>query len=223
MTRTSWLERSGSPAARLAACIVVVSAVGTAPAGSGRGTLVSLVVAMAVVVAASPSARWIFTRGALAMAPLAALIAPLALESPESAAWLAVRSILATLVALGFAATLGGAELPRALRGLGVPASLSRIIETMTRQIATAGSDLRRLVLARRLRGARFAASVDAVAVAVGRGAVRAERIGLAMRLRGATRASCARPGRLRLGDARLLALAAAFAVAAHAGARAAT
>ena len=105
--------------------------------------------------------------------------------------------------------------MPSALRSLGAPRLLAATIHTMLWQAEHVGDEGRRLLLARRLRGCRERFGPDLLAQLLVRTTARAERVDLAMRLRGADGAPPPRP-RLGLVDLAVAALSLAAGAALH-------
>lgn len=196
------------------ACLVVLAAgIATAPLGSlaSRGLLAALV--LAVLGLARPRPRWLARRLGPPLVGLAALLLPLVLvSSAERSAEIVARAVGAAVVAAAVASTLALAELGPALAALGVPRALSSAVHALLWQLEHVGAEGRRLILARQLRGARrFGPEV--LAQLLFRTAARAERVDLAMRLRGA---SAPAAGRISRRDLPALCAALAAAVALH-------
>jgi energy-coupling factor transporter transmembrane protein EcfT len=161
-------------------------------------------------------------RALLALPLLVALVAPLLLVGDaQRGLALSARACSSLLTALAFASTFRPAELPPALAALGLPRTLVRLLGSMLRQAGAVSSQARRIVLARRLRGARGRqVSAEVLASLLAKTAERAERVELAMRLRGAGLGEASAQRRLGAGDLPALGASAAAAVAIHLAAR---
>lgn len=202
MNRPSLLARHTSPAARVLCSILVVGGVALTPAHASAAAAAGVLVALTLLVT-RPTAKALLLRGLPALLAIAALVVPLLLAGRfHDASAIALRAGLSTLAALAFASTIAAGELGAALRALGVPLALSATIETMLRQLSTLESEGRRIAFALRLRGARGSTLTTHVCAALlVRSAARAERVGLAMRLRGYDVRHAAQRARLRSRD----------------------
>lgn len=215
MNRPSLFARKTSPAARVLCSIIVVGAVALTPAHRAAAAAAAVLVALTLLVT-MPDARQLLRRALPALLAIGALVLPLLLSGRlHDAGAIAARASLATVAALAFASTIAPGELGAALLALGVPALLGATIEAMLRQLSTLESEGRRIAFALRLRGARGSTLTTHVCAALlVRSAARAERVDLAMRLRGYDVRHAARSSRLRAGDLPALGLVAAAATA---------
>jgi energy-coupling factor transporter transmembrane protein EcfT len=210
------LARWASPAARVLAAVLLIGAVATAEPSTP--TLAAAAATGLVALAlARPSSRWVLRMSGLACLAIAGVLVPVfATGDVELATRLTARALAVLAIALAFGWTQRPHELGGALRGLGVPASFATVLSTMLRQATSLGSDGRRLVLARQLRGVRGARlGPEILARLFLRSHVKAERAALAAELRGA-RAGCPRPLPLRLSDGVPVGCAAIVATAIH-------
>ena len=213
------LSRWTTPSGRLLCCVVLVAGTATAPVAMRATLWMSALIAIAVVVLARPTWRTWWRRALPALLMIGALLVPLAVVRVPDAAAIAVRATIVVVIALGFAATLRLEQLAPALRGVGLPASLAGVIETMLRQLSVVRDEGRRLALARRLRGARGRTwGAETVSALLVRTITRAERTELAMRLRGGADAVRLSHARLRLHDAPAVLVSAVAATAMHVG-----
>ena len=214
--------RATSPAARVLGCAVLVTAISTAPLRS-RDALVACAcatVAVLCVTRAAPLA--LLKRSVLAVPLLATLVLPMWLVGQAGHAFeLGLRALLALITALSFAATLSIVELPAALSNLGLPRALVLVLGTMLRQAGAVQAQGQRILLARKLRGAKGGAvSAEVLASLLASTSERAERVELAMRLRGADLATPKAGRGLGPPDLPLLLASACAAVAIHVWAR---
>jgi energy-coupling factor transporter transmembrane protein EcfT len=217
VTPAGRFARGTSSAARVLCSVIIVVGVALVPAELRGALAAALVVALALLVT-RPRVRWLLLRFLPALLAIAALVLPLVLAGRAAdASFVAIRASLATVAALAFASTIATGELGAALLALGVPLAVSATVETMLRQLSTLQSEGRRIAFALRLRGARGVTLTTHVCAALlVRSATRAERIELAMRLRGYDMRRAAHAARLRSTDAPALTLAAAAATALH-------
>ncbi len=211
MNRPGFFARHTSPAARVLCSLFVVCGIALIPARASAAAAACVLVAGTLLVL-RPSVKPLVLRGLPALLAIAALITPLLLAGRvHEASAIAARASLATLAALAFASTIAAGELGAALGALGVPAALSATVETMLRQLSTLESEGRRIAFALRLRGAKgHALTTHVCAALLVRSAGRAERVALAMRLRGYDVRHAAQRARLRAPDLPFLAAAAA-------------
>lgn len=211
------VERWTSPAARTLCSALLVVAVGTRP-HSPASQLAALAVTAGALALTRPNPRLLLRHALIPLTMIAGLIAPLLLAGDlRRALQVGERATLAVTIALAFSQALSLAEIPGALRSLGAPAPFAAVLATMSRQISTLTERGRRIVLARRLRGARgLSASGDAVAALLHVSTLRAERIELAMQLRGYDPAAAAGRCRLRWTDAPVLGSALGCALLCH-------
>lgn len=201
------------PAARLACLVVLAAGIATAPLGSGQSRALLAALLLLVLLVTRPKPRWLFLRLGPALLGLAALLVPLLLSgSAAQAPEILGRALGAACVATCIGSTIPLADLGPALATLGVPRVVASTVHTLLWQVEHVGSEGRRLILARQLRGARrFGPEV--LAQLLVRTTERAERVDLAMRLRGASRAE---RGRFGVDGAALLLGALLVAVALH-------
>ncbi|MCC6901140.1 MAG: hypothetical protein IT377_19360 [Polyangiaceae bacterium] len=199
---------SVTPSARVACLLVLATGIATAPLASAPSRVALAVLLVALALSTRPRIGWLARRLGPALLALGALLVPLAIADPDRALLVALRAVGAAFAASCLASTLSLGELGPALRGLGVPRSLSGAVHALLWQLEHVASEGRRLVLARRLRGAtRFGPEV--LAQLLVRTSARAERVDLAMRLRGADGA----PAGPRLGASGVLSALAALTV----------
>jgi energy-coupling factor transporter transmembrane protein EcfT len=136
----------------------------------------------------------------------------------QRAALLGMRAFLSLSVALAVASTLTFVEVPGALAALRVPSGLVRVLSAMLSQFSLLRDTARRLLLARSLRGARrFDIGPDVLASLLVVSAARAERVELALSLRGFDPSGLGDKSALRARDTFPLAIAGLFALAIHA------
>ncbi len=201
------LRRVASPAGRLLSGVLLVAAIATAPLGSPRALSISAALLVSMLLAAQPRLRPLAHRALPAVLVIAALVLPLLIAGQTTQAIaMGARATLAVGVALAVAASLQLDELAGALGALGVPTVLARVVETMLRQVSSVQAEGRRIVLARRLRGARgFGVGPDVLSALLIRTSARAERADLAMRLRGYNSAAAKKRAQLGLRDVPLL------------------
>ena len=184
-------QRSSSPeptpGARVLSALVVTFAIATLPSVTGWVALGVLACALGAASVAKPNLKRLSVRLGAALGMVAALLLPFLLVGDfERAAKLGLRALGAATVALAFTSRLSGTELARALGALRAPVALVEVIEGLASQLDTLKSTAKRILLARRLRGAQgIAGSVSVIPELLVRSAERAERLGLARRLRG--------------------------------------
>lgn len=201
-----------TPAGRIATSLLLVAGVATAPE---RAWPAALALAALCLVLTRPRPAWFLKRALLGLLPLLAMTAALALDDTARALAVGARALAALVIALSMAGTLDLASLPGALRALGAPRALSATIHAMLWQLEHIADEGRLLVLARRLRGDARSAGPEVLAQLLIRTAARAERVDLAMRLRGADGLPPPRQ-RLRARDGAAIALGAGTVVALH-------
>jgi energy-coupling factor transporter transmembrane protein EcfT len=208
--------QASSPAARLLCLVILVTSVATAPL-SRTGLVSGVAVALTVLVIARPPLRQTLRRIGAGAVLISAVLLPLALVGETQRAMLLMaRAAAALLVAVAFAGTLKLSDVASGCRALGIPSYAVRVIETMLRQVSVLREVGQRIVLARKLRGARgTSASGEVFATLLLHSAERAQRSALAMRLRGFGGQS-AHGARLRASDAPLLVAVCAAAIAIH-------
>ncbi len=177
-----------SPAARVLGCTVLVTGISTAPLRSRDALVASACATLVVLLITRAAPLELLKRSLVAVPVLAALVLPVLLAGHARHAFeLGFRAMLALITALSFAATLSIIDLPSALSSLGLPRPLARMLGTMLRQAGAVQAQGQRILLARKLRGAKGGAmSAEVLASLLTSTAERAERVELAMRLRGA-------------------------------------
>jgi energy-coupling factor transporter transmembrane protein EcfT len=210
-----------SIAARVLASLLIVSGIATAPRAAPGSLAASAVLVVLLLLVIRPDARTLGRRAAAALLGVIAVALPIALVDPARASLLAGRALCAALAALAIASTIPAAELGPALSGLGVPRGVSTVIASMLRQAGSIATEGRRLALARSLRGATgLGASTEMFAALLARSSLRAERVELALRLRGHDESARPAGARLGLGDVPAVAAAAVAALGVHLSAR---
>ncbi len=212
------LRRAASPAARLLCGALLVAAIATAPIGSPTALAISSAVLLIALLVTQPRPRPLARRALPAVLLIAALVLPLVVAGETHRALaMGARATLAVGVALAMAASLRLDELPGALAALRVPRALAAVVETMLRQLDSVRDEGRRIVLARRLRGARgWGVGPEVLSALFVRTSARAERVELAMRLRGYSPDAARERARLGRGDVPLICLAVAMALLLH-------
>lgn len=172
--------------ARVVSGILVVFGLSTAPVPSTTSLLTAVVAVVAWIALLRPDPRALLTLVLPALGITAVVCLPLFFRDGSRGAFILARASLSTIAAASFAAGLRPTELVSALRTLRIPAPFATVLATMLRQALTLREEGRRLVLARKLRGARgLAVGPDVVARLLARTAARADRVDLAMHLRG--------------------------------------
>ena len=174
-----------APQARVVAVVVFVAAL-TLVAELGPLTLVvgGLWVALAALVFRPPARRLAVALAAASSVVVAAVL-PIAINAgPAAALWLGARSLICAGSAVAVLGGLASRDLESALSALGVPALLAGTVGTLLRQLGSIVAEGKRLVLARRLRGAS-GFGPEALAQLLLRSHVHAERVALAASLRG--------------------------------------
>lgn len=148
---------------------------------------VSIAAALGALALARPPLGWFVKRWVPGCVLIAVLCVPLFwVGERERAFGLLARAMLALTVAVCAASSVREEELAPALRTLGLPAGLTLIVQTMLRQLSRVKDAARSLILARKLRGARGpAVGARMLSALLIRTADRAERVGLALELRG--------------------------------------
>lgn len=210
------LARVLSPAGRIASALVLASAIATMPNARERHAALAVAALAALLFALGrPRVGWLLRRALPALLFTAALLVPFLLAGQrERAHEIALRATAAVSVVLLVASTLSLAELPTALFSLGVPRSLAGTVHALLWQLEHVGDQGRRLLLARRLRGARGAFGPEMLSALLWRTADRAERVELAMALRHADPLGRRRP--LGASDFAAIVLCLAFGIALH-------
>jgi energy-coupling factor transporter transmembrane protein EcfT len=209
---TSAASRRISPPGRLLAAVVLVAGIATSPVAKSRAALAMALTTVALTLLwARPRPRWLLRRAAAALLAVATLVVPFLLaDSAGRAREVALRASLALLLTLAVASTLRLAELPNALVSLRLPRELASTVHALLWQLEHVADEGRRLVLARRLRGARSAYGAEVLSEMLTRTAARAERVELAVALRGGSSLG----PRKKLGTLDLVAVAACLALA---------
>jgi energy-coupling factor transporter transmembrane protein EcfT len=183
-----------SPAGRILCSVFLVASVATLDPSTTRVRVSLLVLLFAIFALTRPDPLVLARRGLVALGAVVALCVPWVIAGNwPRALEVGGRASASTLIALAFAGTLSRAELPGALRALGLPADFASTVHAMLWQVGNIGSEGRKLVLARRLRGARGAIGPEILAELLVRTTARAERVDLAMQLRGANSEAAAR------------------------------
>jgi len=176
-----------TPAARVLGAVILTTAIATLPRIDQRVAIGLLACVVAATLAGRPNLKRLSLRLSIALVVIGMLILPFLLSGQgERAVHLSLRALGAATVALAFTSDLLGAELARALGALRAPTALVEVLEGLALQLDSLKTTCVRLLLARRLRGARGplgAASI--LPELLVRSAERAERVDLARRLRG--------------------------------------
>jgi energy-coupling factor transporter transmembrane protein EcfT len=203
-------------------CAVLVTAISTAPLRSRDALVACAFATLAVLCVTRAAPVELLKRSLVAVPLLATLVLPVLLAGQASHAFeLGVRAMLALITALSFATTLSTIELPAALTSLKLPRPLVHMLGTMLRQAGAVQAQGQRILLARKLRGAKGGAmSAEVLASLLTSTAERAERVELAMRLRGADLATPKAGQGLALRDLPLLLASSCAAIAIHIWAR---
>lgn len=176
-----------SVAARLVSAAIAVTGLASVPLDTWEALVgVALVVPLALWFHRPPLGR-MARRSALALPMIAGLLVPLALGGDVlRAGALGARALCSLVTVLAFTISIHPVELPAALTALHFPQPLVLILSSMTRQLSAIGSQAQRISLSRKLRGATGAGiSAEALAGLLASTARRADRVELAMRLRG--------------------------------------
>jgi energy-coupling factor transporter transmembrane protein EcfT len=134
-----------------------------------------------------PNLKRLSLRLGMALGMIGMLILPfIVIGDVESSARLGLRALGAATVALAFTSDLAGTDLARALGALRAPTAIVEVIEGLALQLDSLKATASRLVLARKLRGARgLASTVSILPELLVQSAERAERMDLARRVRG--------------------------------------
>jgi energy-coupling factor transporter transmembrane protein EcfT len=210
-----------SIAARVLGLLLLVTGIATAPLDRAASLLAAAATVGLLLALVRPEPRLLARRALPAAIGVAALALPIAFVAPERAALIACRALLALLAALAIASTIPSGRFGSALAALGVPAAFAAVVAGVLRQLDLLIAEGRRLAIARRLRGARgTAVSVELLAALLTRSAARAERVELAMRLRGHAEHASGTDVRLRPADAPAVVAALAASVLIHLAAR---
>jgi energy-coupling factor transporter transmembrane protein EcfT len=200
----------------LCVAAVLVTGIATAPLRAPAVTAAALVALGATV--ASGGLRRVARAAPAAVLFATATTLPIAwARGLEAALFTAVRAACAIATAVAVAGAIPRERLGPALRGIGVPAALAAVVAAALRQMAELREEGQRLLLARRLRGrAGYKGGANLVGVLFLRAARRAERVELALRLRGASTERALTAARLSPGDAPFVALSFFAALAIH-------
>jgi energy-coupling factor transporter transmembrane protein EcfT len=174
---------------------MLTTSIATLPNVSGRVALAVLACALSALLLARPNLGRLSVRLGVALGVIGMLILPfLAIGDFERGIRLSLRALGAATVALAFTSDLAAPDLARALSALRAPTPLVEVIEGLTLQLDSLKGTYRRLLLARRLRGAQgWSGAASLLPELLVRSAQRAERLDLARRLRGY---ECQRPAR---------------------------
>lgn len=185
--RERWVFDDPTPGARVLSALVVTAAIATLPSMTGSVALGVLGCAAGAACFAKPDLKRLSLRLGAALGMVGALLLPFLLAGDvERAMKLGLRALGAATVALTFTSRLSGTELAHALGALRAPVALVEVIEGLASQLDTLRSTAQRILLARRLRGARgITGTISVLPELLVRSAERAERLGLARRLRG--------------------------------------
>lgn len=189
----------------------------TAPVGA-RALVASAAVMLGFAAAARPRPGKLALGALPALGVIVAVLLPLVVSGQSTrAGLLGARALFAVVIALSIASTVPLVDVHGALGALGVPDALCAVVGTMLRQLGAVRDEGRRLVLARRLRGARGPSlGAATLATLLLRTADRAGRVELAMRLRGYTAAEASARSGLCARDALPVLASFACAVAVH-------
>ncbi len=185
--RERWAFDEPTPGARVLSALVVTAAIATLPSVTGSVALGVLGCAAGAACFAKPNFKRLSLRLGAALGMVGALLLPFLLVGDvERAMKLGLRALGAATVALTFTSRLSGTELAHALGALRAPVALVEVIEGLASQLDTLRSTAHRILLARRLRGAHgLSGSISVLPELLVQSAQRAERLGLARRLRG--------------------------------------
>lgn len=176
---------SARPVARIGSAVVLALGVATAPLTTALSRVALGVLVLGVLALTRPPLRAALLRVGGAALGLGILLVPFLVMSPARALEVGARALGVVCLVTALVSSVPLARLGPALAGLGVPKALSSTVRALLWQLEHVAGEGRRLLLARRLRGAeRFGPEV--IAQLVVRTAARAERVDLAMRLRGA-------------------------------------
>jgi energy-coupling factor transporter transmembrane protein EcfT len=160
----------------------------------------------------------LFLRGVAVVLAITAAVLPFFLGgNPAAGAALTLRAGLACAAALVFADGLARTDLGASLRALGLPAGFATVIASLQQQARIIGDEGRRVLLARRLRGAKGRGlGLGVLSTLFVRSARRAERVDFARSLRGYRIDDAARAARLTSTDIVPLATVLVLATAPH-------
>lgn len=206
-----------SVAARVLSLLVIAVGIATAPRQVTSSLVASAAIALGLIAMARPEPAAFARKAAMGALAISAIAFPIAWSDLERALWLGGRAAAALLAALALASTIPPAELGPALSALGAPRGVSAVVASLLRQTGSIAAEGRRLALARSLRGATgIGASTEMLAALLARSASRAERVELALRLRGYDERVRRAGVRLALGDAPAIVAALSAAIAVH-------
>lgn len=204
------------PATRIACLILLAAGIATARMSSLESRLALGLLCLAVLLATRPRARFLLKRLVPALLGVGLLLLPLGLSvNSERAVEVILRAAGAVTITTLVASTVELPELGKALGMLGAPAELTSLVHTLLWQLGNVGAEGKRLLLARQLRGAR-GFGPEMLAQLLVRTAARAERVDLALRLRGPGGGADESGQRFGVRDAAALATVCASLVALH-------
>lgn len=189
-TLGSWsngVSRRPSPGARVLAALIITTGIATLPRIGGAVALAILGCCVVAALVSKPDLRRLSLRLTATLAMLGALLLPFVVGGDgEQAARLGLRALGAATIALTFTSRLTGIDLARAFGALRAPVALVEVLEGLSSQLDNLQSTAQRILLARRLRGAHgVRGTLSIIVELLVRSAERAERLGLARRLRG--------------------------------------
>jgi energy-coupling factor transporter transmembrane protein EcfT len=165
----------------------LTAAIATLPKVNGNVALALFLCAAAAILSARPNLKRLSMRLSIALSMIAMLIAPFILTGDvDRILLLSLRGVGAATVALAFTSDLSGMDIARALSVLRAPKPIVEVLEGLALQLDSLNNTAARLLLARKLRGARrFSGMNNILPELLVQSAERAERIDLARRLRG--------------------------------------
>jgi len=207
-----------SPAARILLLVGGAASIATLHSPSPHRLAASALGLLVVMALVRPDLKKLARRALLGIGVVVMFVLPLlASGQNEQAALLGARSLLALSLALTLADTLRLDEVGPGLAALGLPCKLASVVAAALTQVGLLRETGERVVLARRLRGARgVSVGPDVVAALLVRSAERAERMSLAADLRGRDIRRAAKRARLMPRDGLALAPALAAALVLH-------
>ena len=149
-------------------------------------TLTALGLSLLLVGLQAQHLRQVLTRALVAIGALLAVLLPLLVAAGDAALPIAARATAVVLGVLALTAAVTAQRLGPALRGLYFPRSISAVVAAIARQLGALQVESRRMLLARRLRGARgVQLGPTVVADLFERSLTRAQQQDLAARIRG--------------------------------------